>query len=506
MLSSIAAVAASVLVLSVAPSPASAASPAVEMRLGDSTLVGRTTVLAGPVLSAARGARLTDPVLTFDFAGLAGIAEVSPGPGAYNRCRRPMPARLVCTTGSPLTLGPLPFSGLFRVELVAVGTADPGDSGPLTVTLTDRGERLVGRTATVRVAEPVGLTAAAVPAVRVAPGDPFELSRTVEVTGATPVRGITVLIRDEWAFQTTSRFRNCRYTGDRVRSCRFDDELRPGTTYRLTMPFRLRRDSRAPATYYSIAQWLTTAEADDLEVERTGRPGDRAAVRLTEAPAPRALPQADPERFDNSAFSEVVATGRQGFDFVAVADLVAGADGDRVTVRVGVHNAGPATADSIYYGENVATLDVRLPAGTIVLTVPPGCRRTSVLRYRCSASYFLRAGTRQTFDFGLKIATVCAGAAGRVTVFGQGNPDTEPGNDRAAVTIVAAPAGGGDAGGSDARCGGAGGGGDAGAGGGLPITGPSPSVPLGAGLLLLTAGAILLAAGRRVRHSTTESR
>ena len=55
-------------------------------------------------------------------------------------------------------------------------------------------------------------------------------------------------MNDDYALQATGNYRNCRYAQGRVLSCTFDQKLEPGASYRMRLPYKLRKDTLAPAT------------------------------------------------------------------------------------------------------------------------------------------------------------------------------------------------------------------------------------------------------------------
>jgi hypothetical protein len=491
---------------------AAVAAPAVAAQRADATIdmfLPATTVAVGAgapvdaVLFASAPVALEETTVTFDLTGLAGVATATRGDGAGS-CDAPTPTSLVCTSSWPLEFDQDGLGGVFIAEVKAVKGAEPGATGTLKATLTAKGVTPVVAEAKIRVGEGVDVTAGDTVKASTKPGGAFTAPLTVRNTGKNVVDGIAVLLYGDFAVAADKRFANCTYVDDKVRSCYFDTELQPGATYRVTLPYRLRADTRAPSNAVVQVQWQTPAEVEDLASYldkfgySLGKPGDGDALPLTSVVSAARVPQTDTKPNDNWTYVEVAVTGKQGADFSAVGDKVAGAAGDVVTATVGARNSGPATIDYSNGGDAVAWIDVAVPQGTTVVTVPDGCRTVSdgdeddeedtgkpgAKQYLCLSDVLFAANTSQTFAFGLRIDTVIPDATGKIVLKDEasgypGYHDGSPANNTASLVVN----------GTD----------DGGQGGGLPVTGPAGAAMAGAGLLLLVGGGFGLALARRRR-------
>ncbi|MFB9357665.1 hypothetical protein [Actinoplanes nipponensis] len=382
-----------------------------------------------------------------------------------------------------------------------------GASAPLgtegTITATFRGSR--GEQATTvaeaTVVEGVSLVAGAVPAISAKPGSSFAAPLTVRNAGANVTDGVGLSAGlPVPALAAGARFRNCRYAAEQLVSCRFDQQLQPGTTYRATLPFLLRGDTLAPVGLTAPLTWRTSAQHDaHLAEERAlGRPagsaGDGPVLALEPVATAAAKRQADVDDRDNTSRLRVSVTGRNGVDLVALGVAVNGGKGDVVPAAVGLRNDGPAALDPNQPTMR-AKMRVTLPRGTEIVTVPARCRQvvegdpewrrpadSGAFQYLCTAGGYLAAGAVEKFRFELRITEVIAGATGELEVIAPcgGACELDRSDDKALIVVNGA--------------GGTGG-------GGLPVTGTPIAAVVGTALLLLLAGAggVVVARRRRTR-------
>jgi hypothetical protein len=488
------------------PASAHRAPADIDIYLGASTVAaGRPGVETSPILFASEPVSLDGLTVSFDSTALAGVATVAGAEG--EDCTAATPARLVCTRAFPVELREGGVGGVFDVVITAAPGAKAGDTGTLRVTLAAKGVKPITTQARVRVAEGIDLAAGASITANARPGGSFEAPMTVRNAGRATVRGATVLFFNDYAFQARGSFRNCTYVEGQVRSCTFDQALAPGTAYRLGVPYQLRKDTAAPGGAFGESQWLTPAERDDFTEYldqfgyTLGTPGTGGTLKLTRTGQARAqaVPQTDVDPDNNWTNIEVDVRGKQGSDLSAVGDEVSGEAGATVEATVGVRNLGPATIDWNRSGEVIARVDVAVPAGSTVVTVPDGCRQVvggavdwdapvqpGARAYRCESGSVFQAGTSETFRFGLRIDEVVPNAAGVVAVNNpcecpQFDKDLDRGNNRAALVVNPTA-------------------GDGGQGGGLPVTGPAgTAVAVGGLLLLFVGGGSVFLARRRTR-------
>jgi hypothetical protein len=378
-----------------------------------------------------------------------------------------------------------------------------GETGKLTVTFTADGISAAKRTVDVNVAEAVDLAAGETQAVTVKPGANFGAPVQVTNTTDTVVHGTALLFGTDYAFASVKQFSNCFYADDLLNACAFDEDLQPGATYQVVLPYQLRKDTAAPGESFGEFEWLTAGDYDDLikfvddsGFDGPGDPGDGGKLTLKQLTGTKALAkQTDPNPENNWQDVEVTVVGKQGVDLAAIGATASGAAGDTVTIPVGVKNNGPASL-----GSQPAFALVTIPTGATVTTVPEGCfgndedgileGDANAVQYACITDAVLPAGTTVTWKFGLKITKVVPNATGAVQL----NPpcecdlfsdDTNKANDSAKIVLnPVAGSGDGDSGGE---------------GGGLPVTGPQTAFIGLAGALLIAAGVTGFAVTRRRR-------
>ncbi|WP_250000722.1 hypothetical protein [Actinoplanes sp. M2I2] len=525
--------------------PAQAAGPAITIGMLD------TRVPQGPGYAGVRAIMFSDqPIsvpraqLTFELsAGLEGI-RVSDSQGECSSAFKPM---YTCDYRFGFKLGPDslslpspegPYPSL-SPELIASSEAKVGQTGTITMTLTAEGLAPVTKTAKVTVVEKVDLSAAGPrdPELTVKRGSSFDQTHQVRNESDKVVHGAVVTLDRGDLYGTTDpkRFSNCLYRGDQVSACTFDQDLQPGTTYEVRLPRRLRPDVPAPVKLSESIRWMTPADFDDLVESYDqlrnppfGDEGNGGTLSLTPVmSAARRADQTDGSRGNESQILTITSAGKQGTDFAALGTEAKAAEGDTVSVPVGLRNHGPATLDSGYIPQNpngyvpglpAAAAVVTFPADTEVVEVPKLCvdghrlasRPDAVTpRYLCrSSSRLFKTGTTETWTFGVKLTAELRNAEGLV----ESNPaccalftrDINTKNDTAKIVFNPLSAGGPGTGNGDGTGGGPGSGGEGGTGGeggGLPITGPQTGLLGGAAAVLIAAGAFgfVLARRRRTR-------
>ncbi|MEW2426989.1 LPXTG cell wall anchor domain-containing protein [Micromonospora sp. NPDC047644] len=491
------------------------ATPTIKPYFQDATLaIGAAAPIRGLLLHADEPTVLTDVSVRYDYRSLARKITVTPADG--QECTAPEPGVLVCTEPSDVVLSEMPplGSGIYRngakrVNLGLTEDAQLGDSGDVAVSFQAAGGQRGSYTSRVRVGEGVDLAGGPHTSLSARPGGKFTVPLVVANAGDRTVTGFVAVFDLPYSIRTKDRFSNCRYSDDHLVSCHFDEEIPVGTGLATTLNLELGKDTAAPTNQTGYAQFMTTADFEDLTRVRTAA-GARAATlgsgpKLTLAEAPSRARQADQTDvgpgYDYTGWT-VKATGRNGTDLAAVGATIKGTAGTVVTATVGFRNNGPATLDRTNEDFEAAThTDVELPPGTTAVGVPGNCwlRQDTTRTYLCASEMLLVAGQTYTVKFRLRIDKVISNARGAVRVNapcecpagGGFQDDTRPANDRATIVVNAAQ-GGGDHGDGDGAGDGRGDGGGGGGGGGgdsLPITGAPSTVIAGIGTLLLLTGA-----------------
>ncbi|PWU53091.1 hypothetical protein DLJ47_17025 [Micromonospora sp. S4605] len=340
------------------------------------------------------------------------------------------------------------------------------------------------RTTTVTVVEGIDLQTEPRATLRGGPGARLELSSTVRNAGPTPVDGAVLVFTADWLLGYTGNFRNCRHQETRPTICRFDTELRPGVSYRLSAPLPLAVDAgaRSGLVLANRLQWWTTddwalVEQNPYEPLPPDTPGTGEELRLVEQPASR---QTDTAPWNNWTAVDLTVTGDRTADVAAVGSSVSARVGDRVRVTSAFHNLGPARVE-IWRIQPL--LRVSIPAGTTAVEVTHLCApidadgwhpadefgQPGARTYGChSGTDFASAGERLEFPVTLRVDRLAGPTSGAVTVDVPG--DLNAANDTARITVTP-------------RTGGTGG-----DGGSLPITGGSTGLIARLGALLLAAG------------------
>ncbi|MBQ0990595.1 LPXTG cell wall anchor domain-containing protein [Micromonospora sp. PSH03] len=491
-------------VLIAASATPAVAAPTIEPYFQDATLaIGSEATIRGLLLHADEPTVLTDVSVRYDYRSLATKITVAPADG--QECTAPEPGVLVCTERSDVVLYEMPplGSGIYRngakrVHLGLTEDAQLGDSGDVAVSFQAAGGRRGSYTSRVRVGEGVDLAGGPYTSLSAKPGGKFTVPLVVANAGDKAVTGFVAVFDLPYSIRTKDRFSNCRYSGDHLVSCHFDEDIPVGTGLATTLNLEFVKDTYAPASHSGYAQFMTSADFEDLTRVRTAvgaraaNPGSGPKLTMTEAPSRvRQADQTDVGPGNDYTAWIIRATGVNGTDLAAIGATLKGAAGTVVTATVGFRNNGPATLDGTNGDFEAAThTDVELPPGTTAVEVPDNCwlRQDTTRTYSCASEMLLVAGQTYAMKFRLRIDKVVSNARGAVRVNapcecpgGEGfKDDIEPANDKATIVVNAAQ-GGGDQGDGD-------GDGGAGGGGSLPITGAPTNLIVGIGALLLVTG------------------
>ncbi|MCX5119527.1 LPXTG cell wall anchor domain-containing protein [Micromonospora sp. NBC_00362] len=485
------------------------AAPTIEPYFQDATVaVGSEPTIRGLLLYADEPTVLTDVSVRYDYRSLADKVTVTPADG--QECAAPEPGVLVCTEPSDVVLYEMPpigsgiyRNGVKRVHLGVTAGAQLGDSGDVAVSFEAAGGRSGSYTSHVRVGEGVDLAGGPFTSLSAKPGGKFTVPLAVSNAGDKVVNGFVAVFDLPYSIRTKDRFSNCRYADDHLLSCQFDEDIPVGTGLVATLNLELAKDTYAPTNQSGYAQFMTTADFEDLTRVRTAvgaraaTPGSGPKLTLTGAPGRmRKAAQTDVGPGNDYTGWTIKATGTNGTDLAAIGATLRGTAGAVVTATVGFRNNGPATLDRTNGDFEAAThTNVELPPGTTAVEVPDNCRlrQDTTRTYLCASEMLLVAGQTYTVKFRLRIDKVIPNARGAVRVNapcecpagGGFQDDIKPANDRATIVVNAAQGGGGP-GDGDGDGGGDGGGGG---GGSLPITGAPTSLIAGIGALLLVTGA-----------------
>ena len=247
-----------------------------------------------PRLSASGPMTVTGATITYELTGdLAGVSLVNPAGGG---CTSASPTRLTCTASSPLVLGTVSRYDVLHAGIRTTAAAVMGTTGTLRTTFSADGVDDEIDTAAVRVIDRIDM---AVPepklTVDVEPGGTFTSRLRLANVGRNVIKGAGILFGAPHAIASTASFSNCIYNGDHLSACGFDQDLQPGVTYEMKVPFRLRADTYAPDTLVADGLWTDRADyrlwADELLSGRTHQHGTGGPLALEPVASLRAAEQ-----------------------------------------------------------------------------------------------------------------------------------------------------------------------------------------------------------------------
>ncbi|MGW9196883.1 LPXTG cell wall anchor domain-containing protein [Micromonospora chersina] len=442
--------------------------------------------------------------LDIDYSGISDFANLEmPGEGWGWACE---------TTGQAVHCetefgeDDEPWLGL---QVFARDDAKPGRDGQVKYSITSGGHT-VKASSTVTIAEGVDLQTEPELSVSGAPGSRVGAPALVRNGSGTTSHGAVLLMQSDYLYNYVGDFTNCVRSDLLGVVCTFDEDLKPGMTYRLSeeLPFELHKDVRTGAELPSASVWWTKDDWDLYnenwmqDIDPDAKPGKNGTLHLVEAAGAQSLTrQTDPDMMNNYTDISVKVTGNNPADLSVKGATATGAKGDVVTVRPSVTNLGPALLEY----QNGPVFRVTIPEGTTAVEPSWECRpytsqedweqgkgewgEPGAREYGCQISESPK-GFENPYEFKLRIDKVVPNASGAVTVRLNNDPNSK--NDTAAIVVN--PVAGGTPGTPGTPGDGGQGGGD---GGTLPITGANTALIAGIGALLLAAGAAGYVVSRR---------
>lgn len=396
-------------------------------------------------------------------------------------------------------------AGVDIIYVRPVDGAKVGQQGTVKLTVSADNAIPATVTSTITIGEPVDLANAADVTVESQPGGSVTAPLAVRNVGETSVRGVELLIFQDYAAKLAKRYSNCEYS-DEDAICHFDTTLAPGVEYTLSEPLSILvgKDAWAPGQMQNETMWLTPADLDTwfsgipVEKRTPGTSGKLTLKSGQSAARSRGLNQTDPNENDNWGVITVKVTGDNKADFAALGDTARGEVGTVVTVKAGVKNLGPASAN-YRSGDPVQMVQIDVPAGTTAVSVPKDCTpyeddrmvhdrrgQPGGTRYWCGTHWRFLAGETSSWTFGLRIDKKLENATSTVTININYMDPTDPRHDinstNDTASIVINPVGNSTAGA-----------------GILPVTGGRIGALVGTAAALLTIGAVVFVLGRRRR-------
>ncbi|GAA2601133.1 hypothetical protein GCM10010435_95640 [Winogradskya consettensis] len=519
------------------PRPALAA---LEYPIGAHTVV--LSVGAGtakPWLYSYEGnsSRLVNPTITYELPPELKVVSTK------DRCTTAGDGTRVTCLGVTINSGYSPVNSTSALEVATTPGAHVGDTVVIKATL--RADNLAAPStadAPIELAEAVNL-AAKVADTDLTPrvGEDFTLPVDVVNTGDTTVHTpiLSFLRLGGGSYRShllvdsaPVKFGNCRYDERGLPlSCRFDQDLAPGTEYTARIPLKARADAPLNAPGAIIEVW---SAVNGQTPEPAGTPGTAAPLKLEPvATAAARTGQQDHDPSNNAAQFHLAVGGQTGNDVVpVVTSPVRGKAGAVVTATVGFRNAAPYSI-MLAYADMLGVYFTASP-GTTVTAVPGECDATPGHegRYWCGVGrrgspgagndsdqlIWIHPGEEKTFDFKLRVDRVVPDAKAPVQIHAyhyEGDfsvdeplpfPDESDVTNNATVLVLnpsstssptssPSPSPSPSPTTTPVADGGAGGG----AGGGLPVTGPTAGLLGGLAALLVVAGVAVVVVARRRR-------
>lgn len=453
----------------------------------------RVTVMSSERVTA------TNLRLEIDYAGLISVATVTPTSGGSS-CSTSL-GLLTCVYESAIIGGPTGLLPELRIKPIAGRPV--GTSGNWRVTVAADGLAPARSEAKVQIVDGVDLGVPNPNAERQGtPGGAVPQTLEVDNVGELAADGAVAVFFGDYDITTTKEYSNCTFDEGQPTSCTFDEQLAPGNGYRTSeeFPFKLRPDTLAPGGEFLGVRWMTKADFVLLRTEMAalgspdffGQPGSGGKLSLVaRAPSLAKADQTDINSTNDWFFLSIEVEGDNDADFAATGGAASGAVGQVVTLNLGFKNLGPAARDDNGVGGGVGTVDIALPPGSSLASMPESCiamtsvgdlgeadpdRGNLAARFiRCTnPSTLVLVGDEVAFPVKLKIDQVISGAAGSVAIR-TGNCDTcrrdkNPSNDTASVVLNPPQ---------------------------LPTTGVQTGLIAGSGVLLALAGLAAFVLGRR---------
>jgi hypothetical protein len=433
------------------------------------------------------GNNLEKPKLTFDFAGIASFAQVSAKDAAAvgAKCK-------VAGTSVVCDVAGITGSVVLPLRIKPKASAKTGQKGTITATVTaDNLEHAVTASKTVTVTSGVDLVATEWhlddSGNNVKPGDKISTPVGVANVGNLTAKGVQLTFHLNHGL-VPAQYSDCTYAEDRYATTVVCDiptvTLKPGFMLTGNMLSTVAADG-----YHSVTVGYF-AEADDVAGDlpeamaanaKKGTGSETLAGKLATNPISSAsgkpLKPSDVDDRDN--FGGTAYYVKNTLDLAAVGAHASGSVGDTVKITVGAKNNGPASGNTNRAGgEPFVHLEVRLPEGTELVSVPANCGVDSEDRAKvqCWGPDTLYVGESHLVELPLKITKATANAAGLVSFFHR-DSDPDASNDTANIVINPAEGGGGN----------------------LPVTGVQVGLIATTGAAMLVGGVLLFTAARRRR-------
>lgn len=488
--------------LAISATPAFADAGSISADMNDMTLAAN----GGPgkvyPVFVSGGGALTNPVVTFDFTGIDGIATPS-FPDPTSNCT-------VTGTSATCTLADVAdgqyLDATIPLKLVPASGAKAGVKASISISASADGVDTDTEAAKVLVADGPDLVVpnTVVPDQKVKPGDHVDMPFQVGNLGSEPAKSVLLFFELSHGVQPDA-YENCLYApwpedNGTIVLCDIEVTLNPGDGVSVDPGLTgvIAADS---ATFARSDLLVDSADLSDVSdaVKNSGFAPKSANLHFAKRTSTKTLTASAAEDVSggeidyNDNFVTWSYEVKTSYDLVGVGAKVVGNVGDTAKVKLGIKDNGPAALDTWSSHNSVVSFIVTVPDWAEAVGVPKNCQAESAPRsgdsgpkpgypfYRCvdEETYFLavHATYSETFTFKVKSATGKNGLVALDYEDGGGLADVNHADDTASITL-AAPA-------------------DA----GLPVTGGKAGLISGAGVILVALGALMVFLGRRRKRT-----
>ncbi|MFE9563490.1 LPXTG cell wall anchor domain-containing protein [Streptomyces sp. NPDC006487] len=392
---------------------------------------------------------------TIDLTPLKGVADVKLTPERANDCTLTA-AKVTCTDWTVRTYA----SEVVALDLTAAKGSKTGTVADLTMTGAAQGATFKPTTTKVKVGGPDLVLEEAKLKAKLVPGETQPLPVVFANAGTESVKGVALELNTTHGMGLVEQYDNCAYSEDRSDDepwnvgwgktvCTFDNEIKPGEIWEIAGALTLKAAPHAFIDELIYGVHEAGSEPKSTQRFSTPRTGKKLGIKARSAKAAPNAADLDPWNNQHEFGFSVKNTA----DLVAAPTSVKGKAGETVKADIGFRNDGPAWVAYLRSGEEVAMVDVVIPAGAKVTKAPKSCRAVTASggyregqlgapRYFCPTSHVIGEKEKFVFPFELKIEKVIAEATGSVTV-GSWSPegaapigwDPKHGNDTAAFVI-----------------------------------------------------------------------
>ncbi|MFI5759910.1 hypothetical protein ACIA8F_03095 [Streptomyces sp. NPDC051563] len=377
---------------------------------------------------------------TVDLSPLKGVADVALGENSGHRCTLTATA-VTCENVWGISTGE---NWVVALDLTAAKGSKPGTVVDLTMTGAAQGITIAPTTTKVRIGGPDLVMEEAALRTKLVPGERQPLPVVFGNTGTESVKGVALELDTTHGMGLVEQYDNCATSekdttgkpwnkGWSMTVCTFDNEIKPGEVWEIAGVLTL--EAAPHAFMEGLIYGVHEAGSQPKSTQKLSAPRTGRKLGLTTRAAKAAPRAADLDPWNNR--HDIDFSVKNTADLVADATSLKGKAGETVRAELGFRNEGPAWIAEFRLGEDVARVDIVIPAGAKVTKVPEHCdavtadgdpreERLGAPRYFCGTPHVI--GERQVvgFPFELKIETFVASATGSVSVGQWADEGTTP--------------------------------------------------------------------------------